>query len=104
MGKRTVSKHRFGKEKKRKAPLEDYDSFSAVAEVRRPDKARLKHDLSELKKQHDIGLIQILDSSTDSAPDIEGTDLQEEHLTPEEVVHRKLQVSLNEGYQDLLKP
>ena len=96
MGSRAVAKHHFGKEVKRKHPLEDYSNYLELASVKLPETQAIKPDLLAL--EHDIGLLQVLDSSTESGPESDSLDslLVDENLTHEEVVRKRLQISTEE--------
>ena len=93
VGARKVAKHVYGKESKRRGPLDDYASFQPLTAIVQPDRNILKTDLRDLQlNHHSIGLFQVLDSSTDTASSDE--DEMTENSTPEEIVVSKLQVSI----------
>ena len=93
VGKRVVRKHVYGRVVTRKRPLEVYSSFSALTVVHPPDRAALLSDLKDVKREHhNIGLLQVFDSSTDTASSEEEDENPAENLTPEEIVIKRLQV------------
>ena len=94
IGKRKVAKHVYGRVTNRKGPLEDYSQYQAISNVVKPDSTNLKAALKVLSGKHDTGLLQVLDSSTDSALSDELQDELQENLTPEEVVVQRMQVIL----------
>ena len=94
IGKRKVAKHVYGRVTNRKGPLEDYSQYQAISNVVKPDSTNLKAALKVLSGKHDTGLLQVLDSSTDSALSDDLQDELQENLTPEEVVVQRMQVIL----------
>ena len=84
--KRKVAKHVYGRVIKRKGPLEDYIQYQAISNIINPDSTNLKSALKVLRAKHDTGLLQVFDSSTESASSHALQDDHQENLTPEEVV------------------
>ena len=98
VGARAVKKHIFGRVVNRKRPLEEYADFSALPSVQVPDRCSLLTDLRYLHtNHHSIGLLQVLDSSTDTASS-EEEDTTCQSLTREEVVMKRLQVTFSISY------
>lgn len=89
VGQRKVQKHIFGRAIQRKRPLEDYQQFIPLKQVKLPNIQDVINDLQEVG--HNTGLFQIYDhTSTES--EMSDEDDGQENLKPEEVVVRKLQV------------
>ena len=106
VGKRVVRKHVYGRVVTRKRPLEVYASFSALTVVHPPDRAELLSDLKDVQRNHHkIGLLQVIDSSTDTASSSSEDENPAENLTPEEIVVKRLQVRslffFSDGRQDV---
>ena len=106
VGKRVVRKHVYDRVVTRKRPVEVYASFSALTAVHPPDRAELLSDLKDVQRNHPkIGLLQVIDSSTDTASSEEDEN-PAENLTPEEIVVKRLQVCsfffFSDARQDVL--
>ena len=85
----TLKKRVYGQEKKLKTLLTDYADFCVLVDVVKPNHATMKKDLKALNaNHHNIGLFQVMDSSTDTASADEGE--PNENATPEEVVVSRL--------------
>ncbi|ELT96442.1 hypothetical protein CAPTEDRAFT_192684 [Capitella teleta] len=73
-GLKTVRKHVFNQPLKRKLPLQDYDQYVPVKDIKL-DKDRLKADLMDVAaKKHEVGFLQVLASEDESPVDSSSSD------------------------------
>ena len=97
VGQRKVAKHVFGRTVLRKRPLEEYSRFRPVETLVSPPNRDVLVDVLALEAaQHSMGLRQILDSSTDTATPDNDDDQDTVSFTPDEIVLRRLQVTVDE--------
>ena len=97
VGQRNVAKHVFGRTVLRKRPLEDYSHFRPVETLITPSNRDVLADVVQLEAaHHSMGLRQLLDSSTDTASPDNDDDQDTVSFTPDEIVLRRLQVTVDE--------